>query len=196
MVPYFSLVLFKGIVRKQITRKYTLKKRTLGCTEGALSGCTKAESLRTGWYVLSKTKTCRIITEVFHFYATCFVLCLLLRILFKIVWELLHLHPKLIFRGALKKVPTVPDVRSYQTQYFTKIFPNPLALRLHIHFYLHLQGSSENIPGTAIALKSATFCTPGSAPETALESTYFMLFLKNVTKNSEKKLVIMLVLIE
>ena len=105
MVPYFSLVLFKGIVRKQLTRKYTLKKRSLGCTEGALSGCTKAESLRTRWYVLSKTKTCGIITEVFHFYATCFVLCLLLRVLFKTVWELLHLHPKLIFRGALKKVP-------------------------------------------------------------------------------------------
>ena len=47
MVPYFSLVLFKGIVRKQLTRMYTLKKGTLGCTEGALSGCTKAESLRT-----------------------------------------------------------------------------------------------------------------------------------------------------
>ena len=77
---------------------------TVGCTEGALSGCTKAESLRTKWYTLSKTKTCRIITEVFHFYATSFIFCLLLRTFFKTVGELLHLltvHPKFIFRGAL-----------------------------------------------------------------------------------------------
>ena len=168
---------------------------TVGCTEGALSGCTKAESLRTKWYALSKTKTCRIITEVFHFYATSFIFCLLLRTFFKTVGELLHLltvHPKLIFRGELKKVLMGPEVRTYQTQYFTKIFPYPLALMLHIHFYLHLQGSSENTPWIAIALKSATF----SAPETALESTYFMLFLKNLTKNCEKKLVIMFVSME
>ena len=47
MVPYFSLVLFKGTVKKQLRKEYTLKKCTLGCTEGALSGCTKAKSLRT-----------------------------------------------------------------------------------------------------------------------------------------------------
>ena len=93
---------------------------------------------------------------------------------------------KLIFRGALKKVLMGPEVRTYQTQYFTKIFRYPLALMLHIHFYLHLQGSSENTPWIAIALKSATFSAPESAPETALESTYFMLFLKNLTKNCEK----------
>ena len=43
-----------------------------------------------------------------------------------------------------------------------------------------------------IALKSATF----SAPETALETTYFMLFLENLTKNWKKKLMIMFILIE
>ena len=45
MVPDFSLVLFKGIIREQLTRKYALKKCTLGCTEGELSGSTKAEYL-------------------------------------------------------------------------------------------------------------------------------------------------------
>ena len=98
MVPYFSLVLFKDIVRKQLTRKY---------------------------------KTWRIITEGFHFCASCLILCLSLRIFFKTVGELLHLltvHTKLIFRGAIKKVIMVSEVKSYQIQYFTKIFPNPLVL--------------------------------------------------------------------
>ena len=72
------------------------------------------------------------------------------------------------------------------------MFPSPLASTLHIHFYLHLKESSENALWIAIALKSATF----SAPETALETTYFMLFLKNLTKNLEKKLMIVFVLIE
>ena len=36
IVLYFSLVLFEGIVRKQLTKKYTFKKCTLGCIEGAL----------------------------------------------------------------------------------------------------------------------------------------------------------------
>ena len=162
-------------------------------------GPLKQSTFRSRWYVLTKTKTCRIITEVFHFYATCFILCLLFRIFFKTVGELLHLltvHLELIFRGALKKVPMVPQVRFYNTQYFTKIFPNPLALTLHIHFYLHLQGLCENTPWIVIALKCATFSAPESAPETTLESTHFMSFLKNLTKYLEKKLVIMFVLIE
>ena len=82
----------------------------------------------------------------------------------------------------------VPEDRSYQTQYFAKIFPSPLASTLHIHFYLHLKESSEN--ALWIALKSATFNALESVPETALEATYFMLFLKNLTKNLEKKLMI------
>ena len=189
------LVLFKGTVKKQLTKEYTLKKCTLGCTEGALSGCTKAESLRTRWYVLSKTKICRIIIEAFHFYATYFILPFLLRKFFKTVGEILHLltlSPKLIFRGALKKAFMVPEDRSYQKQYFAKIFPSLLASTLHIHFYFHLKESSENALWIAIALKSATF----SAPETALETTYFMLFLKNLTKNLEKKLMIVFFLID
>ena len=36
IVPYFSLALFKFIIGKQLTKKYTSKKCTLGCTEGAL----------------------------------------------------------------------------------------------------------------------------------------------------------------
>ena len=42
----FGIVLFKGIVVKQLTKDYTLKKCTLGYTDGALSGCTEAVSLR------------------------------------------------------------------------------------------------------------------------------------------------------
>ena len=145
---------------------------TLGCTEGALIGSTKAEFLKTRWYVLLKTKTCRIMTEVLQFYATCIILCLLLRIFFKLVGELhlLTLCPKLIFWGALKKVLMFTEVRFYQTQYFTKTFPNPLSLTVHIHFYLHLQLASENTPWIVIVLESATFSAPKSAPETTLES--------------------------
>ena len=89
----------------------------------------------------TKKKTCRIVTEVFHFYATCFILPFLLKKNVQTVGERLHLltrHPKLIFLGALKKDPMVPEHISYQTRYFEKIFPSSLALMLHIHFYLHL----------------------------------------------------------
>ena len=108
---------------------------------------------------------------------------------FKTVGEQLHLlklHPKLIFRGALKKALIVLEDISYQTHFFAKIFPRPLALTLHIHFYLHLKESSENVLWIAIALKTATFSAPESAPETAFE-TYFMLFLKNLTKTFGEK---------
>ena len=118
---------------------------TLGCIEGALSGCAKADSLSTRLYVLSKTKTCRIITEIFRFYDTCFILRLLLRTFFKTVGERLYLltvHPKSIFQGTLKKIIVVPEDRSYQTQYFAKILLSPLALTLQILFYLHFQESS------------------------------------------------------
>ena len=199
IVPHFSLVLFKGAVGKQLTKEYTLRKCTIRCTEGLLSGCTKIESLRTRWYVLSKTKACRIIIEVFHFYATCFILVFSLRKFLKIVGEILHLltlYPKLIFRGALKKALMVLVDRSYQTQYFAKIFPSPLVSTLHIHFYLHFKESSENALLITIVLKSATFSASESAPKTALETTYFILFLKNLTKNLEKKLMIVFLLIE
>ena len=149
--------------------------------------------------VLSKTKTCRIIKEVLHFYATWFILPFLLRKFFKTVREILHLltlYPKLIFRGALKKALMAPEDRSYQIQYFSKIFPSPLASTLHIYFYLHLKELSENAFWIVIALKNATFSAPESAPETALETTYFMQFLKNLTKNLKKKLMIVFVLIE
>ena len=36
----------------------------------------------------------------------------------------------------------------------------------------------------------ATFGVPESTPENTLETTYFMLFLKNLTENFKKKLVI------
>ena len=92
-------------------------------------------------------KTCRFITEVFHFYATCFILRFLLRTFFKTVGEPLHLitvHPKLIFCGALKKVLMVSEDRSYQKQYFAKVFPSLLPLTMLIHFYLRFQESSWN----------------------------------------------------
>ena len=168
---------------------------TLGCTEGAFSRCTKAESLRTRWYVLSKTKICRNIIEAFHFYATYFILPFLLGKFFKTVGEILHLlilSSKLSCRGALKKAFMVPEDRSYPKQYFAKIFASLLASTLPIHFYFHLKESSEHAPSIAIALKSATF----SAHETVLETTYSMLFLKNLTKNLEKRLMIVFVLIE
>ena len=106
------------------------------------------------------------------------------------------MSPKLIFRGALKKAFMVSEDTSYQKQYFAKIFPSLLASVLHILFYFHLKQSSENALWIAIALRSATFSVPESATETALETTYFMLFLKNSTKNLEKKLMIVFVLIE
>ena len=126
----FNLVLFKGIVGKQLTKGIDFKKGLRVHFQGALK---------------QKTKTCRFITEVFHFYAECFILPFLLRTVFKTVAELLHLstvHPKLIFWGALKTALMISEVRSYQTQYFAKIFSSPLALTLHIHFYLHLKESS------------------------------------------------------
>ena len=92
--------------------------------------------------MLSKIKACRTITEVFYFDATCFTLGFLLTTFFKTVGEALQLltvHSKLIFRGAVKKALMVPEDRSYQTQYFAKIFHSPLALMMQIHFYLHFQ---------------------------------------------------------
>ena len=124
--------------------------------------------------------------SLLHFY----ILPFLLRKFFKTGGEILHLltlPTKLIFRGALKKAFMVPEDRCNQKQHFAKIFPSLLASTLHIHFYFHLKNSSENALWIAIALKSATFGAPESASETALETTYFMLFLKKLTKNLEKK---------
>ena len=73
----------------------------------------------------------------------------------------------------------VPEDRSYQTQYFAKIFPSPLASTLHIHFDLHLKKSSETELWVVIAVKYSII----SAPETDLETKYFTLFLKKLTKN-------------
>ena len=55
----------------------------------------------------------------------------------------LTLHPKLVFRVALKKGLMILEDRSYQTQFLPKRFPSPLALTMHIHIYLHLKESSE-----------------------------------------------------
>ena len=166
---------------------------------GSLSGCCKAESLRTGWYVLSKTKIYTIITEILHVCATCFILCFLLKIFFKTVGEPLYLltvHLKLIFRDALKKALMVLEDQYYQRQYFVKIFPSPLALMLQIHFYPSPSWIILDCPSKVMVLKSATFSAPESAHETNLETTYFMLFLKNLTKNLEKKVVVNFVWVE
>ena len=69
-----------------------------------------------------------------------------LRTFFKTIGEPLHLltvHPKLIFRGALKKSLIIPEDGLYQAQYFSKIFPSPFALMLQIHFYLYFLGISS-----------------------------------------------------
>ena len=79
----------------------------------------------------------------------------------------------------------VPVDKSYQTQYFPKIFPSPLASTLHIHFYFHLKESSENALWIVIALKSATFNAPKSALETAFEIRIYAIlcyFSKNWLK--------------
>ena len=128
-------------------------------------------------------KTCRIITEVFHFYATCFILLFLLRTFFTTVQELLHLltvHPKLIFCGALKKSLMVLEDKSYQ--YFVKIFSSSSSLILDIHFYLHFQESSENALWIVIALRIGTFSAPDNAPETALEICILCYFSKTWLK--------------
>ena len=77
----------------------------------------------------------------------------------------------------------VLEDRSYQKQYFAKIFPSLLVSTLHVHLYFHVKESSENALRIAIALKIVTF----SAPKTAPETTYFKLFLKNVTKKFGEK---------
>ena len=48
--------------------------------------------------------------------------------------HLLTEQPKLTFRGALKEALMAPEDRSYQTQYFAKIFSSSLALTLQILF--------------------------------------------------------------
>ena len=106
------------------------------------------------------------------------------------------MHPKLIFKGALKNAPIVLEYQYYQRQYFAEIVPSPLALTLQIHFYPSLSGIILDCALKVIALKSATFSAPESAPETNLKTTYFMLFLRNLTKNLEEKLVIKFVLME
>ena len=143
-----------------------------------------------------KKKNSRIILEAFHFYATYFILLFLFRKFFKAVEEVLHLLTlscKLTFWCALKKVP---EERSYQKQHFAKLFLSLLVSTLHIHFYFHLKESSENALWIDIALKNATFSAPETAIETAPEFTCFMLFLKNLTKNLKKKLMVVFVLIE
>ena len=102
------------------------------------------------------------------------------------------MHPKLIFKGALKNTPIVLEYQYYQRQYFAEIVPSPLALTLQIHFYPSLSGIILDCALKVIALKSATFNAPESAPET----THFMLFLRNLTKNLKEKLVTKFVLME
>ena len=56
--------------------------------------------------------------------------------------------------------------------------------------------SSENALWIVIALKSVTFSAAESAPKITLKTSYFMLFLKKLTKTLEKKLMIKFVLVE
>ena len=84
----------------------------------------------------------------------------------------------------------------YQRKYCAKIFPSPLVLTLQIHFYPSFSVTILDCALKVIALKSATFSAPENAPETNLKTTYFMLFLRNLTKNLEEKLVIKFVLME
>ena len=47
-----------------------------------------------------------------------------------------------------------------------------------------------------IALKNATFSASEGVPETTLETMYFILFLKNLSKSLEMKLVMKFILTE
>lgn len=130
------------------------------------------------------------ITEVFQFGVKFFILPFSVRKFFKKVDEPIHistLHHKLISQGALKKAFVVPEYRSYQTQYFSKIFPSPLNSTLLIHFYLHLNYSALN---SHIYQNCNSLCI-----QSALKTAYCMLFLKTFAENLEKKLVIILVFI-
>ena len=91
----------------------------------------------------------------------------------------------------------VPEDRSYETQYFAKIFPSSFITFIAANsFYIHFQESAQNALLIVIAVKRAAFSAPESASETTLETMYFILFLKKVTKNLEKKLVIKFVLMK
>ena len=92
--------------------------------------------------------------------------------------NLLTVQLELILGGA----SMISEDRSYQTKYPTKIFPSPLALMLHIHFSFNFQESCYNPFWIATALKSETFTAPETAAKTALETIYFMLFLKILIK--------------
>ena len=63
-------------------------------------------------------------------------------------------------------------------------------------FFFALKESSISVLWIAIALKNATYCAPKNAHEIVLKTAYFMVFLKNLTKNLEKKQMIVFVLIE
>ena len=107
--------------------------------------------------------------------------------------------PYINFSRCTKEHPHGPvflEDQYYQRQFFAKIFPSTLALTLQIHFHPSLSGIILDRALKVIALKSATFSAHESAPETNLETTHFMPFLKNLTKNLEKKLVIKFVLME
>ena len=90
----------------------------------------------------------------------------------------IELHTKLIFPGALKKALMFLEDRFYQTQYFAKIFSSSLASTLHVHFYLYLKESSENVLWIVIALKSAYNVHQKLLSKLA----YFVLFLKTWLK--------------
>ena len=91
------------------------------------------------------------------------------RTFFKMVGELLHLltvHTKLIFQSALQKALVVEEKRDCGTGALRTLF-----LGEHLWWLLLFS-------------------------EIALETIYFMLFVKNLNENLEKKLVIMFVSME
>ena len=108
----------------------------------------------------------KFFTLCYIFYFTFFY-----RTFFKTVGELLHLltvHTKLIFQSALQKALVVEEKRDCGTGALRTPF-----LAEHLWWLLLF-----------------------SSPEIALETTYFMLFVKNLNENLEKKLVIMFVSME
>ena len=86
----------------------------------------------------------------------------------------------------------VLEDRSYQKKDFAKIFNSTLALTLHIHFYFNLKQSSLN---SHSSLKRNLYLVyPKVHPKVHTALRILSYFSSKMTKNWEKKLLIMFVL--
>ena len=104
-------------------------------------------------------------------------------------------HSQIRFRSRYSQVYIAVYRKRLIHIFFTKIADQQPEKRLHQRcFPMKLPNISELCFAKHVWVVTAS--AKYSAPETTLETTYFMLFLKNLTKNLEKKLVIKSVLME